>query len=138
MDVNNLLSRLAGCKPLGRDRWHAKCPAHDDKRPSLAIRAMDDGRILLHCFAGCSALDVLGTVGLEMTDLFPEPLGEHKPIRAPFSATDVLRTMKTEALVLAIVASDMASGLPISDADADRMALAVGRIADAVEFANAL
>lgn len=138
MDVNNLLARLSGCKPLGRDRWHAKCPAHDDKRPSLAIRAVEDGRILLHCFAGCSALDVVEAVGLTMADLFPEPLGEFKPIRAPFSATDVLRTMKTEALVLAIVAGDIADNLPISPADAERVALAAGRIADAVSYVNAL
>ncbi len=33
----------------------AKCPAHDDHDPSLSIRDGDDGRLLTHCFSGCSA-----------------------------------------------------------------------------------
>jgi hypothetical protein len=138
MDVNILLSRLSGCRPMGRDRWQARCPSHDDKTPSMTIRAMDDGRLLIHCFAGCSALDIVESVGLSMTDLFPEPLGDFKPVRAPFSATDVLRTMKTEALVLAIAASDMADGKALAQVDVDRVALSAGRIADAVEYINAL
>jgi len=31
-----LLARLDGVKRTGPDRWIARCPAHDDKRPSLA------------------------------------------------------------------------------------------------------
>ena len=39
-------------------RWHggagmARCVAHEDGNPSLSIRDSDDGRILIHCFAGC-------------------------------------------------------------------------------------
>lgn len=34
------------------------CPAHDDRTPSLSIRP-GRTRLLLHCFAGCSAEDVL-------------------------------------------------------------------------------
>lgn len=39
-------------------RWHgnygtARCPAHDDRNPSLSIKDGRDGRLLLHCFAGC-------------------------------------------------------------------------------------
>ena len=37
-------------------KWQAHCPAHVDRSPSLSIRAASDGRVLLHCFAGC-ALD---------------------------------------------------------------------------------
>lgn len=37
--------------------WIAKCPAHEDTRPSLTIR---DGRngLLLHCWAGCDFRDI--------------------------------------------------------------------------------
>jgi putative DNA primase/helicase len=40
------------------DRGMCRCPAHDDRSPSLSVRV---GRtsLLLHCFAGCSAADVL-------------------------------------------------------------------------------
>ena len=34
--------------------WIARCPAHDDRVPSLAIRETDDGTILVRCHAGCS------------------------------------------------------------------------------------
>ena len=36
------------------DGWMAHCPAHEDKQPSLSIAERDEGRILLHCHAGCT------------------------------------------------------------------------------------
>ena len=55
-EARALVERLGG-------RWTANgglclCPAHDDRSPSLSVRV---GRtsLLLHCFAGCSATDVL-------------------------------------------------------------------------------
>ena len=36
----------------------AKCPTHEDRNPSLSIREAD-GKILLHCHAGCSQRDVI-------------------------------------------------------------------------------
>jgi putative DNA primase/helicase len=38
--------------------WMAKCPAHDDHNPSLSIREAD-GKVLLHCHAGCRQRDVI-------------------------------------------------------------------------------
>lgn len=35
-----------------------RCPAHDDRRPSLSVRP-GRSRLLLHCFAGCPAMDIL-------------------------------------------------------------------------------
>jgi hypothetical protein len=40
-------------------QWVCRCPAHQDKRPSLAVRDGDNGRVILHCHAGCNALDVI-------------------------------------------------------------------------------
>lgn len=73
--VDRLLSRLEGVR--GRPpKCSAKCPSHEDGSPSLSITSLDDGRVLIHCFAGCSAADVLAAVGLTLGDLFPERLGE--------------------------------------------------------------
>jgi phage/plasmid primase-like uncharacterized protein len=36
-----------------------RCPAHDDKHPSLSITDGSDGRLLVHCFAGCDGTEVL-------------------------------------------------------------------------------
>lgn len=35
-----------------------RCPAHDDRTPSLSVRA-GERRLLFHCFAGCETADVL-------------------------------------------------------------------------------
>jgi putative DNA primase/helicase len=39
--------------------WMARCPAHDDNTPSLAIRESDTGKLLLHCHAGCTQHEVI-------------------------------------------------------------------------------
>ncbi len=40
----------------------AKCPAHDDHKPSLAIRDGRDGKVLFHCHKGCSQDDVMSAL----------------------------------------------------------------------------
>src|SRR5262245_43063265 len=45
----------------------AKCPAHEDRSPSLSISDAENGIVLIHCFAGCSqaaVIDALGRLGL--------------------------------------------------------------------------
>lgn len=49
--------------------WTARCPAHDDDRPSLSVALGDDGRVLVHCFAGCTPKQVVAAVGMCMADL---------------------------------------------------------------------
>lgn len=66
-----LLDRLQGVRQSGPGRWLAKCPAHEDRSPSLSVRELDDGTALIKCFGGCGAADVLAAVGLELKDLFP-------------------------------------------------------------------
>lgn len=39
--------------------WIARCPAHDDRNPSLSIRATADGTAILKCFAGCERSAIL-------------------------------------------------------------------------------
>jgi Protein of unknown function (DUF3631)/Toprim-like len=51
--------------------WRARCPAHEDREPSLSITEAD-GRILLYCHAGCSAESVVDALGLKMADLFTD------------------------------------------------------------------
>src|SRR5215203_4342262 len=48
------------------------CPAHDDRStPNLSLKA-ENGRLLLHCFAGCHPEDIVSKIGLQMKDLFSE------------------------------------------------------------------
>jgi hypothetical protein len=66
--VRVLLDRLDGVRPKGPDSWMARCPAHDDRNPSLSV-SVKDGRVLVHCFAGCAPEAVLEAVGLTWKDL---------------------------------------------------------------------
>lgn len=129
MSADALLSRLENVKRTGAGRWIARCPAHDDGRASLSIREIEDGRILLHDFAGCSVEDVLSAVGLNMADLFPEREIQHGKLeRRPFPAADVLRCVSFEALVVAMAAQNIANGKTLSDPDMARLRLAAGRL----------
>ena len=62
MAIGQLLGKLELVRKGGRGRWIARCPAHADKDPSLSVRELGDGRILIHCFAGCDAGDVLTAI----------------------------------------------------------------------------
>lgn len=54
------------------DGWACRCPAHDDRNPSLSIHAGDDGRALVNCHAGCNGDAVCAAIGLRLADLFPD------------------------------------------------------------------
>lgn len=129
MPVDNILSKLDGLKSTAKGKWVAKCPAHDDRSPSLAIREMDDGRVLIHCFAGCSSAEVLDALGLDFKDLMPEKVDNHKSaVSRPFSAADALRCISFEALLIAMLSCRLAAGQPVDENDRQRLLLANARI----------
>lgn len=67
--IELVLSRLPNAKQNGSG-WIVRCPAHDDRTPSLSISEGDDGRVLLHCHANCSTDAILKAVSLKSADLF--------------------------------------------------------------------
>ena len=117
-----LLSRLEGVKQHGA-RYVARCPAHDDKSPSLSLSRGDDGRALVHCYVGCEARDVLAAVGLELRDLFPDNLSGEQ--RQQHRRERLSKERQFERLVIE-AAKDSANSL--SDEDLARLALAQERI----------
>lgn len=129
--ADDLLDRLDKLRKTGQSTWLACCPAHDDRTASLSIREADDGRVLVHCFAGCSVHEVVASVGLDIADLFPPRAdGQHpgKPERRPFPAADALRAVAFEALVVSAAASALLAGRPFSAVDRERLSLAATRI----------
>jgi len=87
--VEVLLGRLEGVRRAGAGSWMARCPAHPDRNPSLSI-ALRDGRVLLHCFAGCPPEAVLGAVGLTWKDLRePDPWAWRPPSRSELTWKDL-------------------------------------------------
>jgi len=111
MSATTLLDRLHGVRSTGPGRWIARCPAHEDRSPSLSVRETD-GRTLIHCFGGCSAGDVLAAVGLRMTDLFERPLAGSGPAggfsrsHSRISAADGLHALDHEITVAVMILAD--------------------------------
>lgn len=139
MSAIHLLERLGGVRQIGSGRWIARCPAHEDRRPSLSIRELDDGRLLVHCWAGCDAPDIVASLGLKLSDLFP-PRDQRKhftpPTRHAFSARDALEVLDAEAYFCELAAADMVRGITLCDDDLDRLALAAARIHAAREASH--
>jgi DNA primase len=132
MPVEALLSRLT--KVRGRNgSWTACCPAHEDKSPSLAIKEVD-GKVLVHCFGGCSVEQVVGAVGMDLTELFPPRTPDYKPQpRAKFYAADLMRVIAMEARIVAVAAYDMGKGKTLPVTDLARLRQACQRINSALE-----
>lgn len=138
MTADALLQRLDKVKKTGRDKWQACCPAHDDKGPSLAVRETDDGRVLIHCFAGCGAAEILDAVGLDWSVLHPPRLaGDYMPrVRKPWSASDVLSALAMEILVAWNASNKLANGDTLSKAEHERLLLCAVRMQRGLEVAN--
>lgn len=69
--LDRLLAGLDNVRSAGEGKWTARCPAHPDRENSLSLSTGDDGRALLHCFAGCDPERIVAALGLTLTDLFP-------------------------------------------------------------------
>ena len=54
------ISRALGGRKI-RQGWTARCPAHDDRQPSLSIRDAD-GKVLVRFHAGCDQRDVVAVL----------------------------------------------------------------------------
>lgn len=138
--IELLLPRLDRVQARGRDQWYASCPtpahAHGDRSRGLSIRELGDGRILLHCFAGCSVGEIVIAVGLELHDLFPPSHEPRRGARPAFDLRDVLVVIRDEALLVAAAAGWLDMGRTLSSAEFDRLVLAEKRIRTALEVAG--
>lgn len=136
-DIQVFLSRLSKVRKNGKD-YVACCPAHKDKSPSLTIAERDDGRILLHCFAGCSAHEVVEAVGMELKDLMPEtPLYHRKKSDPrPFNPYDVMAAVRDDMTVALIIANDMRKGVAPTETQSMLLAKLTGRMTMAIQLAG--
>ena len=70
--IDVVLGRLPSKPRRSGHGWTARCPAHQDRTPSLSISETADSKVLLKCWAGCSTESVLAALGLRWSDLFPD------------------------------------------------------------------
>ena len=71
MSLDRVLDALGYDGPRQGPHFACRCPAHDDDKPSLAVSVGKDGRVLLHCHAGCKSEAVLAAAGLTWRDVAP-------------------------------------------------------------------
>ena len=137
MSAAPLLERLQRVTKHGTDRYRAICPAHESKNrtQSLAIREASDGTVLIKCFAGCGAVDIVAAVGLELSDLFP-PNPEARRSGRPghwHAMREAIQTLHHELLVCAIATEDVAKGRALSQEDQKRAGDCAMHIRAAIE-----
>jgi len=131
------LDRLDGVQKSGKG-WRARCPACGGRSRKVSI-AESGGKVLVHCFAGCKAEDVIGAVGLTWADLFPprhwpdspeERRQQRRAIRESGWAA-ALEVLALEATIVRMASAQVARWQPLSEEDDARLALACERIQDA-------
>ena len=60
MTAESIAMALGGRKAGGG--WTARCPSHDDHKPSLSICDADNGNVLVHCHRGCDQGQVIAAL----------------------------------------------------------------------------
>jgi hypothetical protein len=129
--IENVLRRLESVRQRQTGQWSARCPAHDDRGPSLSIRETPDGAVLMHCFAGCEAGAIAATIGIELSDLFPPRVSAgHEPRRtaSALTAGQALEVLSDEATLIAMEGTRIGKGFVPTSADLERIRRAAGRI----------
>ncbi len=128
--LDNLLSRLTKVRQTGKSEFVACCPSHADKSPSMTIREIEPDHILLHCFGGCSAGEILGAVGLTFDDVYPDRARDEvrKPAKIPFNPRDVLASCANDAQLAYLHHCNWLAGKPFTPEDAANAQRALIRI----------
>ncbi|MBV2134067.1 virulence-associated protein E [Pseudomonas sp. MAP12] len=121
--IDLVLSRLDGVKPTGRGKWMARTPTRKDKTPSLSIRELDDGRVLLKDFGGDDTPDVLAAIGLTFSDLYPDSVRRPARCRPNSTAVEVERRIVTYGTSL------LEQGSKLPQSDLERLEVARRRLA---------
>ena len=123
MTPEQFVSSLHNVKKRGRNQWLCSCPAHADDDPSLAVTTTANGKILLKCFAGCSALEVVDAMGLKLEDLFPDAY-EENPMA--FAKREMAAREKEKDKIeyarnyLAILTKKLSQGFLATDAEIEK------------------
>jgi hypothetical protein len=135
--IDALLPRLHTCRQFGKG-WRADCPTGHKSHGTLAITEAETGNVLLHCFAGCSASDILAAIGLELADLYPVRIKPQTPeqqreqrqtfMQAGWAAA--IGVLSREATIVQIAAIAIARGELLDDGDIARVKMASDRIYD--------
>jgi len=136
MDTSILSHFNKVSKTTKSNSYNCLCPSHEDRLASLSIKFADDGRVLMHCFAGCDIQSILGSVGLDLDDIVPKRIDLLKPIGKAYNPFAVLKSLKDEVLLVAIAGAELAQGKALEEGDRKRLMKAVRLIREGYEYAK--
>lgn len=129
--IDNVLGRIDKPRQRQPGQYSGLCPAHADKGPSLSVRETPEGAVLLHCFAGCGAAEIVAAMGLELHDLFAprdKPANTPKKIANLLTAGQALELLADETRLVAVALANYFHEVALSQQDVDRLLTAAGRI----------
>ena len=132
--IDTVLQHLSKVKKTSKG-YQALCPAHKDKSPSLSVKETADGRLLLHCHAGCTTGAVLASIGLKLSDLYPATNTPRRPPPAPgVSRSELHKAASFEKTILYFASCDLSRGKTLNATDIARCDLARTRLQTAKEL----
>jgi hypothetical protein len=133
IDRQEILARFSKVYKSGVDQYQCLCPVHDDRNASLGLKFLDD-RMIMNCFAGCSAESILESIGLYWNDVMPDTLHEEwKPNangtdminvakkRMRFNPFAIMKSMREDYLYIALSAFELRNGNALSQEDLDKL-----------------
>jgi len=113
MKAEKLLERLEMVRKTGTGKWIARCPAHDDGTPSLSVTEIENGnRVLIHCHGGCGAVDILESIGMDWSALYPDEQESYRPMWRSNTEQKAIDDM-----IIAIAQAKRAKGERLNEVD---------------------
>ena len=130
--IDLVLARLDNPRPSGRNRWRCVCPSCGGNKSALSVGIGDEDAVLIRCWKGCDAAAVVGSLGLQLHELFPPQLSGHgsAPMRrrGMLTAGQAMEVTAFECLLVWTAASNLANGHALTADDLERLGIAAQRI----------
>lgn len=104
MRIDEILERLEMVRSSGRG-WRARCPAHEDRTPSLHIREGERG-VLVKCFAGCTVEEICAALKVMVANLFFNDAVDPKTLRHQKRIRDINRRKAQEVSIVVGLMTD--------------------------------
>jgi|DEB0MinimDraft_4_1074332.scaffolds.fasta_scaffold19236_3 hypothetical protein len=133
IDRQEILARFSKVYQSGVDQYQCLCPVHDDRNASLGLKFKDD-RMIMNCFAGCSAESILESIGLVWNDIMPDTLHEEwRPnangteminiakAKMRFNPFAIMKSMQEDYLFIALSAKELTKGNALVPEDVERL-----------------
>lgn len=135
--MHSILSHFNKVRATSKNgSYNCLCPAHDDNSASLSIKICEDGRVLIHCFAGCDIQSILGAVGLTLDDIVPQRIDLLKPQGKAYNPFAILKNMKDEALFVYMCARHIEQGEKLETSDKEKLLDTITKLKEAYEYAS--